>query len=80
MEIERGKQGEGSRVWLYMTQYDNGNSNNHKVSLKTPLTMGGGQEVQLSMSWGGRTSGQQWADFKGVLPNGEGNMKNGTEF
>lgn len=54
-----GKQGKGSRVWLYMTQYDNGNSNNNKVSLKTPLTMGGGQEVQLSMSWGGRTSGQQ---------------------
>lgn len=39
--IERDKQGEGSRVWLYMVQYDNGNSNN-KVSLKTPLTMGWG--------------------------------------
>lgn len=41
VEIERGKQGEGSRVWLYITQYDNGNSNNNKVSLKTPLTLGG---------------------------------------
>lgn len=31
-------------MWLYMTQYDNGNSNNNKVSIMNPLTMGGGRK------------------------------------